>query len=274
MARVLARRSRLSRGAAGKRSDEQVLVANVDLVFIVQGVDGGVKPRRIERSLAAVLACGAAPVVVLTKLDLLDLAEDRAAVLEEARGSAGAAPVVAVSAVTGEGLEEVRAHLAPGVTGVFLGPSGSGKSTLLNALAGAHLQETAAVRPWDARGRHTTTGRRLVQLPGGGAVVDGPGIRELKLWDPDGIEAAFDDVAAVAAACRFRDCRHEGEPGCAVRAATEEGALDPDRLESWRKLEAEARAAEARRTGADRQRGKVLSRAIKRYFADRDRDGE
>jgi ribosome biogenesis GTPase len=268
--RVLRRRTRLSRGVAGRRSDEQVLVSNVDLVFVAQGVDGGVKPRRIERTVAAVRASGAEPVVLVTKLDLLDLPEDREAVREEARAAAGTAPVAAISAATGEGVGAVRALLAPGRTAVFVGPSGAGKSTLVNALLGAEVQETEEVRPRDARGRHRTTARRLFLVPGGGAVIDGPGVRELKLWDPEGIEAAYEDVVALAARCRFRDCRHEGEPGCAVREAVEEGALDAARVAGLRKLEIEARAAAGRQGGhaaqETRRRAKALSRAIRRFY--------
>lgn len=270
--RVLRRRTRLSRGVAGRRSDEQVLVANVDLAFVVQGVDGGVKPRRIERTLAAVRASGLTPVVLVTKMDLLDAPEDREAVLDEARGAAGSAPVLAVSAEVGEGVEAVRAHLAAGRTAVFVGPSGAGKSTLVNALLGAEVQQTEEVRPKDARGRHRTTGRSLFLVAGGGAVIDGPGLRELKLWDPEGIEAAYDDVAELAAGCRFRDCRHQGEPGCAVDAAVEAGTLDPDRVAGLRKLEGEARAAAARHGGLEAQeakrRAKALSRTIRRFFAE------
>lgn len=236
VARVLARRTRLSRGVAGRRSDEQVLAANVDLVFVAQAVDAGVRPRRIERTVAAVRASGADPVVLLTKLDLLDLPDDREAVLDAARAAAGSAPVLAVSAVAGEGMEAVRALLAPGRTAIFVGASGAGKSTLVNALLGAQVQETEEVRSWDARGRHRTTGRRLFLVPGGGAVIDGPGVRELKLWDPEGIEAAYGDVAAIAGSCRFRDCRHEDEPGCAVQAG-----VDRDRLRNYQKLLREAR---------------------------------
>jgi ribosome biogenesis GTPase len=235
-------------------------------------IDAGVNARRIERTLAAVYASGAAPAVVLTKMDLADDADE---LLALAREAAHACPVVAVSAPMGEGVEDVRALLPEGVTGVFVGPSGAGKSTLVNALVGTELQATGQVRPWDARGRHVTTGRRLVAVPGGGAVIDGPGIRELKLWDPEGIEEAFEDVAAIAAACRFRDCSHEDEPGCAVREAVEEGRLDPDRLESLRKLEAEARAAAARRGGAEaraeRQRWRAVSKEVKRFYKHRGR---
>ena len=273
VARILARRSILSRGAAGRAEAEQALAANVDLVFLVHGLDAGVKPRRIERTLAAVYACGAAPVVVLAKADLED---DLEGALAEASAAASAAPVLAVSATTGGGVEAVRAFLAPGRTGVFVGPSGSGKSTLVNALLGEVVQPTAEVRARDARGRHTTTGRRLLVVPGGGAVIDGPGIRELKLWDAAGIGEVFDDVAAVAAGCRFRDCAHEDEPGCAVLAAVEEGRLDPVRLESLKKLEAEVRAAEARKGGAaaraEKQRWRAVSRAARRFFKDRGRE--
>jgi ribosome biogenesis GTPase / thiamine phosphate phosphatase len=273
VARVLARRSRLSRGAAGRTKAEQVLAANVDLVFLVNALDAGVNPRRIERTLAAVYASGADAVVLLTKVDL---EEDPGAALADAVAAAPAARVLAVSATTGEGLDEVRALLAPGLTGVFVGPSGAGKSTLVNALLGAEVQATAEVRDWDARGRHTTTGRRLVVLPRGGAVIDGPGIRELKLWDPDGLEAAFDDIGALAAGCRFRDCAHEDEPGCAVREAVEDGRLDPARLESLKKLEAEARAAAARRgdaaaARAEKAKWRAVSKAVKRFYKDRGR---
>jgi ribosome biogenesis GTPase / thiamine phosphate phosphatase len=273
VARVLVRRTQLSRAAAGRATAEQVLVANVDLAFLVQGLDAGVNPRRIERTLAAVHASGVAPVVLLTKIDLDD---DPGEALELARAAALGVPVHAVSGTTGEGLEAIRSHLAPGRTGVFVGPSGAGKSTLVNALLGAELQPTAEVRLWDGRGRHTTSGRRLIALQGGGAVIDGPGVRELKLWDPDGIEGAFKDVAAIAAGCRFGDCAHEDEPGCAVLAAMDEGRLDPDRLFSMKKLEGEARAAQARRGGAEaraeKQRWRAVAKARKRLSKDRERE--
>ena len=269
VARVLARRTKLSRRVAGRRSDEQVLAANVDVVFLVHAVDAGVHPRRIERTVAAVRASGVAPVVLVAKIDLLDLAEDREAVLEEARGAAGAAPVFATSAGDQrEGLDAIRGLLAPGRTAIFVGASGAGKSTLVNALVGAEVQETEEVRWWDARGRHRTTGRRLFLVPGGGAVIDGPGVRELRLFDPEGIQAAYDDVAALGEGCRFRDCRHEDEPGCAVRAAIESGTLDPERLAGLRKLEGEAQAAAARTgvpAGQETSRAKALARALRRF---------
>jgi ribosome biogenesis GTPase len=243
------------------------------VVFLVNGLDAGVNPRRIERTLAAVYASGAEPVVLLTKLDL---EEDPAAALEEARAAARGARVLAVSATVGEGVEDVRAILAPGRTGVFVGPSGAGKSTLVNALLGGEVQGTAEVRSWDARGRHKTTGRRLFALPGGGAVIDGPGVRELKLWDPEGLGEAFEDVAALAAGCRFRDCAHEDEPGCAVQSALEDGRLDAARFENLKKLEAEVRAAEARRGGAEaraeKARWRAVAKEIKRFYKGRGRE--
>jgi ribosome biogenesis GTPase len=174
---------------------------------------------------------------VLTKADLCD---DVEAAVAEVQGVALAAPVLAVSSLSGDGLAQVSAHLAPGRTAVLLGSSGAGKSTLVNALAGEDLMAVQAIREDDARGRHTTTHRELVLLPSGGLVLDTPGMRELGLWDAEaGLSAAFADVEALAADCRFADCRHEAEPGCAVRAALEEGRLSPDRLASFGKLQRE-----------------------------------
>jgi ribosome biogenesis GTPase len=272
--RVLRRASKLSRGAAGRVEAEQVLAANVDLVFIVHGLDGGVKARRLERELAAVHASGARPVAVLTKTDLADGEAEVQEFVDEAVAAAGGATVLAASGRTGAGVDAIRALLAPGLTGVFVGPSGAGKSTLVNALLGDEVQATEEVRERDARGRHATTGRRLFALAGGGAVVDGPGIREVKLWDAAGLDEVFDEVTALAASCRFRDCRHDDEPGCAVRAAAEDGRLDPERLESWRKLEAEARAAEARRAGSpaareEKAKWRAISKEIRRMYRNR-----
>jgi ribosome biogenesis GTPase len=259
--RVLDRRSALRRGAAGRAAAEQVLAANVDVAVIVHGLDAGVGLRRLERTLAAVHECGALPAVVLTKADLCAEPER---LREEAIASAPGVPVVLASPPTGAGVEEVRGLVPAGATGVLLGPSGAGKSTLLNALLGREERAVGEVRSWDHRGRHTTSGRELVEVPGGGLLVDGPGVRELKLWSADGLGAAFEDVAAIAEGCRFRDCRHEGEPGCAVAAAVERGALDPARLESLHKLAREARSYEARRqlgpARVEKQRGRTIAR--------------
>jgi ribosome biogenesis GTPase / thiamine phosphate phosphatase len=270
--RVLSRRSALTRGAAGRATAQQVLAANVDLALVVQGLDRGVNPRRLERTQAAVRASGSEPVVVLTKSDLLD---DPSGALAEAEDAAHGARVLLASGLTGEGLDELRSLLPSGRTGVLVGPSGAGKSTLLNALLGQDVQATGAVRASDRRGRHVTTGRSLLVLPSGGLLVDGPGIRELKLWDASGLDDAFGDLAAVAAGCRFRDCVHHGEPGCAVLAAIEAGQLDPARLEHFHKLERETAALAARKdsgaAGAEKQRWRPLAKEARRIKRERDR---
>jgi ribosome biogenesis GTPase / thiamine phosphate phosphatase len=270
--RVLARRTRLSRGAAGRATAEQVIAANVDVAFVVQPGDAGLNARRLERTIAAVLGGGAEPVVLVTKLDL---AQDPAAALAEAAAAAPGVAVAAASGLTGEGLEVVRAALRPARTGVFTGPSGAGKSTLVNALLAEAVQATAEVRARDRRGRHATTARRLFALASGGAVIDGPGLRELRLWDAGGIGGAFADVGALAQACRFRDCRHAGEPGCAVRAAVDDGALSSERLESLHKLEREAAALEARKGGAgtraERARWRSIHKERRRFQRQRGR---
>ncbi|HET9554284.1 MAG TPA: ribosome small subunit-dependent GTPase A [Anaeromyxobacteraceae bacterium] len=263
--RVLERRTWLSRNVAGGATAEQVLAANVDVVFIVQGLDEGPNARRLERTLAAVHAGGAEPVIVLTKPDR---AEELGAALAEARAAAPAVDVELASGLTGQGVSALAARLRPDRTGVLVGPSGAGKSTLTNALLGREAQRTAPVRASDDRGVHTTSGRELFPLPGGGALVDGPGIRELRLWDASGLDATFEDLATVAARCRFRDCSHGAEPGCAVREAIADGRLDAARVESYRKLALElARQAERREGGAaraERARWKAVSKELRR----------
>jgi ribosome biogenesis GTPase len=270
--RVLERRTRLSRNVAGGATAEQLLAANVDVVFVVQGLDEGPNQRRLERTLAAVHAGGAEPVIVLTKPDL---AEDLAGVLAEARGAAPGVEVEVASGLTGEGIAALAARLRPDRTGVLVGPSGAGKSTLTNALLGREAQRTAPVRASDDRGVHTTSGRELFSLPGGGALVDVPGIRELRLWDASGLEATFDDIAALAARCRFRNCSHETEPGCAVREAVAAGCIAAVRVESHRKLALElARQAERREGGAaraERERWKAVSKELRRLSRERRR---
>ena len=270
--RVLERRTWLSRNVAGGATAEQVLAANVDVVFVVQGLDEGPNPRRLERTLAAVHAGGAEPVIVLTKPDR---AEDLAAALAEARAAAPAVEVEVASGLTGEGVAALAARLRPDRTGVLVGPSGAGKSTLTNALLGREAQRTAPVRASDDRGVHTTSGRELFPLPGGGALVDGPGIRELRLWDASGLDATFEDLAAIAARCRFRDCSHGAEPGCAVREAIADGRIDAARVESHRKLALElARQAERREGGAaraERERWKAVSKELRRLSRERQR---
>lgn len=263
--RLLPRRSTLSRQAAGDATAEQVMAANVDLVLLVVGLDAEVNARRLERTLTAVRASGAAPAVVLTKADRC---ADLAAALAAAEAAAPGVPVLACAPPLGEGLEAVRALLSPGATAALLGASGAGKSTLLNALLGADVEATGALSG-DGHGRHTTTHRRLWALPGGALLVDGPGLRELQLWDGAGLAAAFADLQALAAGCRFSDCTHQAEPGCAVRAAVEAGALEAGRLESFHKLQVEAAALAARHDTAARleakRQAKQLGRAIKGF---------
>ena len=217
-------------------------------------------------------AGGAEPVIVLTKPDR---AGDLAAALAEARAAAPAVEVALASGLTGEGIAALAARLRPDRTGVLVGPSGAGKSTLTNVLLGCEAQRTAPVRASDDRGVHTTTGRELFPLPGGGALVDGPGIRELRLWDASGLDTAFEDLAALAARCRFRDCAHGAEPGCAVREAVAGGRLEAARVESHRKLALElARQAERRQGGAaraERERWKAISKELRRLSRERRR---
>ncbi len=273
---VLPRRTRLARKAAGARAEEQVLAANLDAVFLVMGLDGDFNPRRLERLAVVAWESGALPVVVLTKADLLPppaVAEHR----EAAAAAAPGMPVFAVSAPAGEGLEPLAPFLAPRQTVVLVGSSGVGKSTLLNRLMGREVMRTAPVRADDDRGRHTTVHRELVRLPNGSLLIDSPGVREVGLWAEDGggLEEAFDDLAELAAGCRFRDCGHGSEPGCAVRAAVEAGTLDPARLEAYRSLSAELDALERRRdTVAERRWGRQGALAIRRALAEKSRRGE
>lgn len=247
---LLPRATKFSRKAAGNRDDEQVVAANVDVAFISAGLDGDFNLRRLERYLAVAWESGATPVVLLTKCDLAD---DLAARVAEARRVAGRAAVIATSARTGEGVDAVRALLAPRVTVAFLGSSGVGKSTLANALLEREAQRTQDVREHDQRGRHTTTHRELFVLPSGALLIDTPGMRELQLWDVSrGLDAAFEDVAALVARCRFGDCGHNAEPGCAVREALAAGTLDADRYASWQKLTDEAERTRAMRAAKAR----------------------
>lgn len=235
---VLARRTCLSRRAAGTRDEEQPLAANVDVVFLVCGLDGDYNLRRLERYLALVAASGAVPVVVLNKADLCPDLTDR---IVETAAVARNAPVVAASTLDERGLEALRRFLTPGATIALLGSSGVGKSTIANRLLGEERFLTREVRLDDSRGRHTTVRRELTPLPHSGALIDTPGLRELQLWlSSESIDSVFDDIADIAAACRFRDCTHSGEPGCAVAVALDRGQVDPDRWASFQKLRAEA----------------------------------
>jgi ribosome biogenesis GTPase len=261
---VLQRRSAFSRRAAGREETEQVVAANVDVVFLVTGLDENYSLRRIERYLAVALRSGAQPIIVLNKADLCPFVDDRR---EEVRTIAGGAPIYLTNARSPASVDALRAHLAPGVTAAFLGSSGVGKSTLINNLLGHEKFKTAEVRNNDSRGRHTTTHRELVVLPSGGDLIDTPGMRELQLWGAgEEVDEVFDDIEELAEQCKFRDCRHDREPGCAVLKAVEEGTLDPARLESYRKLLRETEHQKRRTDVRARIEQKEKDRKVMRQY--------
>ncbi|HTI38612.1 MAG TPA: ribosome small subunit-dependent GTPase A [Vicinamibacterales bacterium] len=262
---VLPRKAKFSRRAAGDVTEEQIVAANVDVVLLVSGLDFDFNPRRIERYLLTAWDSGASPVVVLNKADLVD---DVTPFVEEVAPLAAGVPVVPVSTRIPESIETLRSFLGRGRTGAMLGSSGVGKSSIVNALLGEDRLRTREVRQSDSRGRHTSTARELLLLPDhSGILIDTPGMRELQLWDSaDSMGSAFTDIEALAAGCRFRDCRHSGEPGCAVGAAVETGRLSPIRLESFQKLQAEQahqeRQADQRAALEQKRRFKVLTKAL------------
>jgi ribosome biogenesis GTPase / thiamine phosphate phosphatase len=242
---VLPRRSALVRNAAGRATRAQTLVANVDVAFLVSSLGPELDARRIERYLVTIWESGASPEIVLTKADRL---ADPGAFVAVVETAAPGVPVHVVSAVSGQGCDRLRARIEPGTTAVLLGSSGVGKSTLVNRFAGRQLMTTTPTREGDDEGRHTTSHRELFLLPGGGVVIDTPGLRELQLAEgAAGLEVTFSDVDTLAGDCRFADCNHAGEPGCAVAAAVESGALPPERLRSWHKLQRELVAIAIRR---------------------------
>jgi ribosome biogenesis GTPase len=239
---ILPRRTKLSRKVAGRVQSEQILATNLDTVFVVSSLNREFNLRRIERYLTVIWDSGARPIVLLNKADLCTDANARVADVESI---ALGVPVHLLSAMEGRGLEIIRKYLTQGQTAAFVGSSGVGKSTIINALAGAQPLRVRPVREDDDRGRHTTTSRQMIFLPGGGIVIDTPGMRELQLWDSsEGVGQAFEDIMTLAQRCKFRDCSHRGEPGCEVEGAILNGLLEPERLESHRKLEAELRFQE------------------------------
>ena len=261
--RVLPRRTAVIRRAPGDRErPSQVLAANVDVVFIVTSVNAEFNVRRLERYMTVAWESGARPVVLLSKSDL---ATDIEALRIEAAPAAPGVEVIAVSAITGEGIEAVRGHLGQGRTVVFTGSSGVGKSSIVNALAGAPLLDTGGIREDDARGRHTTTRRQLVRLADG-LLIDTPGLRELGVLDGEGLSNAFEDVERLAADCRFSDCGHRSEPGCAIRAAIAGGSLELGRFAAYQKLEREAHrsvlASDALARRAERKRWSAISKSV------------
>jgi len=265
---VLPRRSRFSRRLAGNVTDEQVVAANVDVIFIVMALDDDYSLRRLERYLLMARESGATPVVLLTKPDLsADLPADVADVV----AAAGDVPVHVLSPKLNQGLEQVAPYMTGGRTAALLGSSGVGKSTIINRLIGADVQKTREVRESDSKGRHTTTHRELVVLPEGGLMIDTPGMRELQLWDAsESVRGTFEDVEALAGECHFTDCRHRGEPRCAVKTAVDEGRILPDRLASYLQLQDElaylARQQDERAQIEEKRKGKIGAKALRQHL--------
>jgi ribosome biogenesis GTPase len=273
--RVLARKSCFARKVAGGATEEQIVAANVDLLFLVSGLDGDFSPRRIERYLAPAWESGARPVLLLNKADLCP---DVDRCIAAAEAVAIGVPVLAASAASGVGMDALLRLIGPGATAAFLGSSGVGKSSLINRLLGDDRQATSPVRAHDSRGHHTTTVRQLFPLASGGLLMDTPGMRELQLWsEGDGVRETFHEVEELAASCRFTDCQHDAEPGCAVRAALDQGTLEPERYESYLKLQRELRHLEARKDqrlqAAEKQRWKKIAQLQKDLKKHRSRFG-
>ncbi len=265
---ILPRKTKFSRKVAGVRTEEQVLAANVDLVFIVSGLDDDFNLRRIERYLLLTRQSGAVPVILLNKSDLCCDLDSK---LDELKKAVSDVRIKTLSALHGEGIDELSFLISRGETAALLGSSGVGKSTIINALLGSEIQSTRGVRDILSKGRHTTTRRELFILPNGGLLMDTPGMRELQLWtNEENLGSAFEDVESLAQECRFRDCRHESEPGCAVRAALEDGRLDPGRFRNYIKMQKEIRYLELRQDAnaarAEKLRWKKITMQIKKYY--------
>jgi ribosome biogenesis GTPase len=244
---ILPRRTKLSRKEAGRRTAEQVLVTNVDTVFLMMSLNADLNPRRIERYLGTLWESGALPVIVLSKADLCP---DPSLAAAEIGASAPGVDIHILSAATGTGVDALQPYLGPGSTVVLLGSSGVGKSTLINRLVNAEVQKTLQVREGDDRGRHATTYRRLFSLPAGGVLIDTPGMREFQLWESAGLDDTFEEIGQLAESCRFRDCTHQSEPGCAVKRSITDGLMEQERLSSFQKLKREQEYNDRRKDAA------------------------
>ncbi|MBW4563043.1 MAG: ribosome small subunit-dependent GTPase A [Mojavia pulchra JT2-VF2] len=264
---ILPRKSKFSRKSVGSRTEEQIVAANIDTVFLVSGLDGDFNPRRIERYLILAWESGANPVIVLNKADLCKSLEDYLAQVE---AIAMGVPIVTLSAINNQGLDALKAYLQPRQTVALLGSSGVGKSTITNQLKGATVQAVQPVRRGDDRGRHTTTHRELILLPSGGLIMDTPGMREIQIWaGNEGLQETFADIENLTQYCRFRNCQHNNEPGCAVQQALAEERLDYSRFLSYQKLQKEldylARKQDQRAQVAEKERWKKIHKAMRNH---------
>ncbi|MBD2355930.1 ribosome small subunit-dependent GTPase A [Tolypothrix sp. FACHB-123] len=264
---ILPRKSKFSRKTVGNKTEEQIVAANIDTVFLVSGLDGDFNPRRIERYLILAWESGANPVIVLNKSDLCDSLE---ACLAEVEAVAIGVPIVVLSATNNQGLDALTSYLQPGQTVALLGSSGVGKSTITNQLKGESVQAVQSVRQSDDKGRHTTTHRQLMLLSNGGLIIDTPGMREIQIWAGDeSLQETFADIETLAENCRFRDCQHQQQPGCAVQHALSEKLLDYSRFLSYQKLQKEleysARKQDQRAQLAEKERWKKIHKAMRHH---------
>ena len=264
---VLPRKTKLSRKVAGEETEEQILASNLDIAFWVTSLNLELNLRRIERFLTAVWDGGAVPVIILNKADLCDNTDEKTLQVESI---APGVTVIVTSALEGDGISEIGKYLSHGKTAAFLGSSGVGKSTIINKLVGRDVMKVSEIRDFDDKGRHTTSVRQMLMLENGGLVIDTPGIRELQLWDTDGSADTFEDLEVVALGCRFSDCTHENEPGCAVKKAVEEGIIDVNRYGNYIKMKKELgwidRKIDRKAQLEEKKHHKILSKAIKKYY--------